>query len=93
MIINMKFTLWCVLFISQVFLLACAGSFHRKSDKIHLRDGINIEGIWKSKMQWKAHWVKHWETRLTWVPVWRRVWAPIETKEWVPFPPPPKSSL
>ncbi|KAK9880894.1 hypothetical protein WA026_013225 [Henosepilachna vigintioctopunctata] len=84
-------TLWCSLIIFEVWLLITVASAAPKSDKIHLTDGIDIGGIWKTKMHWKAHWVKHWEARQMWVPIWRKIWTPVEMKEWVPLPPPAKS--
>ncbi|KAL3275932.1 hypothetical protein HHI36_020666 [Cryptolaemus montrouzieri] len=74
-----------------LYLFTSGLSTPPESDIIHLKDGTDIGGLWKTKMEWKAHWVKHWETRQIWVPIWRKVWAPVEMKEWVPLPPPPKS--
>ncbi|XP_074038576.1 uncharacterized protein [Leptinotarsa decemlineata] len=45
-----------------------------------------LGGLWKSKLQWKAHWVKDWELKKIYVPIWRKVWAPVAVREWIPFP-------
>ncbi|KAJ9575584.1 hypothetical protein L9F63_007518, partial [Diploptera punctata] len=48
------------------------------------------QGLWKKHTVWKARWIKEWKQEKVWKPFWKKVWGPVEIREWVPIPNPPK---
>ncbi|XP_063915377.1 uncharacterized protein LOC135131526 isoform X2 [Zophobas morio] len=64
---------------------------HHEDSVVKVKEEPGPGGLWQTRVQWKAHWVKHWEARKIWIPMWRKVWGPLQVKEWIPFPktPPP----
>ncbi|XP_060519698.1 uncharacterized protein LOC132697938 [Cylas formicarius] len=79
--------IYVLIFLAVLLVLVpeICGSYTNSRSEISHQDP-RLDGVWKSKVQWKAHWVKHWEVKKVYVPVWKKVWTPVETREWLPIP-------
>jgi hypothetical protein len=42
---------------------ALCEEIHPESSVVQVKEEPGPGGAWQTKVQWKAHWVKHWETR------------------------------
>ncbi|XP_030760631.1 uncharacterized protein LOC115885761 [Sitophilus oryzae] len=60
-----------------------SSKYSTSSSPIHSDD---FGRLWKTRTEWKSHWVKEWHIKKIYVPIWKKVWTPVEIKEWLPLP-------
>ncbi|XP_019866083.1 uncharacterized protein LOC109595219 [Aethina tumida] len=79
-----------VLILLAIVLLEQCDSHQTQTSIFNFKEGEGLGGVWKSRVEWKVQWVKDWETKKIYVPVWKKVWSPVNIREWFPLPKPPK---